>query len=120
MVVRRRRRQKLPSAPDLRKLKDAEASAAPEQPTIIEMIRHYLDWKSGKATENTIKAYTTGLRLFSRWLSMGGVDPFTDMADAPAPLGNGGIHRLDAEATICANGPADFCQVGRALPRCRG
>lgn len=82
MVVRRRRRQRLPPAPDLRKLREAESSAAPQHPTIIEMITHYLDWKSGKATESTIRAYTTGLRLFSQWLSMGGVDPFTEMPDA--------------------------------------
>lgn len=78
MVARRRRRHRLPPAPDLRKLREAESPAAPQHPTIIEMITHYLGWKSGKATESTIRAYTTGLRLFSQWLSMGGVDPFAD------------------------------------------
>jgi Phage integrase, N-terminal SAM-like domain len=82
MAVRRRRRRALPSVPDLRKIRDEEPPAAPEQPTIIEMIRHYLDWKSGRASENTISTYTSGLRLFSQWLILGGVDPVTDTADA--------------------------------------
>jgi site-specific recombinase XerD len=46
------------------------------------MIRQYLGWKSGRASENTVTAYTTALRLFSQWLSLGGVDPSTDTADA--------------------------------------
>jgi hypothetical protein len=82
MALRRRRRRTLPAAPDLRKLRDAETPAAPEQLTISEMIRHHLDWKAARAADNTLKAYRTGLRLFSQWLSLGGVDPLTATADA--------------------------------------
>jgi site-specific recombinase XerD len=82
MAVRLRRRGRLPATPNLRSLRDAESFPVAEQPTIDEIVKQYLDWKSSGASKNTIGAYTTGLRLFSRWLTGGGIDPSTDAADA--------------------------------------
>jgi site-specific recombinase XerD len=83
LAVRGRQRPGvLPAVPDLRRLRAAEDSATPERPTIAEIVQRYLAWKSGKAAKDTIRTYTDALRLFGEWLSMAGIDAFTEDADA--------------------------------------
>jgi site-specific recombinase XerD len=77
----------LPAPPDLRRLREQEGSAIPERLTIAALIDRYLTWKAGVAAKDTIRTYRDGLRHFSEFLAMSGINAFEEEPDVlPASI----------------------------------